>query len=267
MTRFCIATMALGLMAGPALAVHNDVLIYSTGTKLQSGGIDLGDDGEPGGAGADADSFGSPTNVFEGELADVGGGVFEGDEPGINAVSQANHIAFATGGFALPGSEDLNFTLKSFEIAGDSRNLWYWDGTGPVSFGAPGAGSDLSVVNVIPIATVDGSATDQPGLFAWETTAANGSLHQHNLFQLAPGALAGYYLVGIEFSIDGLDPSDLVYIVFDAGIEDEDLHEEALDFVAALNNAPTQSSIPEPSAVMLLGFAAIAAGRRRMARA
>ena len=263
MTRFCIATMALGLVAGPALAVHNDVLIYSTGTKLQSGGIDLGADEEPGGG---DDSFGSPTNVFEGELADLGG-VWEGEEPGVNAISQANHNAFATGGFALPGSADLNFTLKSFEISGNSRNLWYWDGSGPVSFGAPGAGTQLSVFDVFPFATVDGSATDQMAIAPWETTGADGSLHQHRLYQLTgPGTLEGIYLVALEFSVAGVDSSDLVYLVFNAGLDEED-HEAAVEFVEALNGGPVESSIPEPSAVMLLGLVAIAAARRRTSRA
>lgn len=170
------------------------------------------------------------------------------DEPGFEAEDGV-----------LLADEFLSFQAVPISIGGTSRNLWFWDGSGDVAFGAapealsiehPVSGQSLGLSTTTPGAV-------QPG-FVIGAADEHGGLHQDLEFVLASSTPAsGIYLFALSLQADSIGAVAPVYFVLGAGVED-DLIDSAVDYVNA-------SILPEPTAAALLWSAVALVGvlRRR----
>lgn len=254
-------TAAALLLATPALALageieeeaHADALVaLSPDGRLVTGTVDFDDQ-----------QFIEFTRVYEGEFElfddTMGGLVGTTDEPGFNGVAAGN-ATLPSGYSALGAGTTLSFDAGAFSIGDTRANLWFWDGTGEVSFAPANIAvaitrSPSSVFN----ATLDGSANDVAG-FDIADTEANGSLHQHLDLTVANAqdAPEGFYLWSFTLKTDtGLEALPVFFVHGLGEGLDEEQHEAAIDFVN-LNVAPA----PGVAAFGLFGLAAVARRRR-----
>ncbi len=233
------------LTAGAAQAQHADALLVITpGDQLVTGLYDFGSN----------TLVSTDTHVLEGEF-DAFGTI---DEPGFNALSSGN-AQLPAGYSTLPGSTAVDFVGKAFSIGAQTSNLWFWDATGPVVFTPVTDGTILNVSKAPAVsfsANLDGSASDVPG-FTIDTTAADGFLHKHIDFSIidATTAAEGFYLWSFEISA-GSYTSDPVYFVHGLGDHDEELHEEAIEYVET-------NIVPEPASLAMLASGAVCLLRRK----
>ncbi|MAT68202.1 MAG: hypothetical protein CMJ58_01630 [Planctomycetaceae bacterium] len=276
------AALALAILiagAGAATAQHSDVLVADVG-----GQVALGAASDIGGA---TQAFDLDALVFEGVL--LGGGLlppavakdFEGDEPGFFALDGTAGAAdlAALGASALPGSAGASISLTPFTLGGGAGELLYWDGQGAVAFEPAPAGTTFSFTPAVNFGM----------------TGPAGGLDAHPIFQLDNGAAGkpadGVYAIAPSIAVDGLTPSDPIYLVYlvdalivseadaeeveealeavEEGLAAEALfsgkdfafYEEAVEFVEA-------AVVPEPSAwglACLVGVALAALAARRRA--
>lgn len=237
-----IASTLASFSAASALAQHADLLlIKDLEGNLITGQYDFDS----------AQVMNTDTRVYEGEFDAFG----VSDEPGINALSSSN---IPNGYAALDGNTAVNFSANAFDINGTISNLWYWDGTGAVDFAVSTNTLTISKApSNIFSSTLDGSASDVDG-FTIDTTSADGFLHKHIDFALSDidANAGGFYLWSMDFSV-GSATSDSVYYVHGFGIEDEDAHEAAIDWVAS-------NLVPAPAgALALIGLPMLSMRRRR----
>jgi hypothetical protein len=171
--------------------------------------------------------LGTDVRVYEGEF-DIFGVT---DEPGFNALSAAS---LPSGFAALDANSAVTFDARSFEIDGSVSNLWYWDGTGAVSFAASANTLTISKApSVLFSATLDGSSSDVTG-FTIDTTSSTGFLHKHIDFALSDisAPMNGFYLWALDLQVGGAT-SESVYFVHGFGIDDKEAHGAAIDWVNA----------------------------------
>ena len=141
-------------------------------------------------------------------------------------------------------------------------SIWYWDGTGSVNwqgvqnneyFDIEGNGGSGGILD--GGSALNGIVLDSP--------AANGSFDTHPDFLLygdggTVDPTTGFYVLFGQTNIAGLTSSDPWAVVYDFGIENEVLHEAAVDDIVGI--------LPEPTAgtMLLFGLAGLAtAGRKQ----
>ena len=289
MTLRCLCAALLLLISLPTIGrteeVHYDVFVTSKDGGIVIGGFNDGD----GTASVPADQL----RVFGGEAIGTfnGSAPYESEapgEPGFRASTQAD-LDNATktdpaGTYtALPGGTALNFSFLPFTIGSDTRNLFFWNGTGAVAF-APVA-SAITVNLQLPGGSgwIQGINGGSNGVIAGNnpiaTTGASGTIHTHLFTQIANGGSAptqGFYLFSLGFQMTGLTDSLPIYFVYGAVDPDNVQGGTLADFETAHGAAEAWVesnlvAVPEPSSLVLAGLGGVGmAGclvRRRLWRA
>ena len=171
--------------------------------------------------------------VFAAEMA-ISGSNWFADEPGI----------FIAEGSLLDNTQ-VSFTLTSA--------LLYWDGTGAVDFSQSANAMTLSFGPASVSTAFDNNPVagfsinydaDQPGGF-----------DEHFDYTIDASAGAGIYVLANTFSLTGAVDSEVIFTVFNAGLE-EDLHEEAIEYVEHV-------LVPAPGATGVLAIAGLGVMSRR----
>jgi hypothetical protein len=273
------------LLVGTALAqdVHYDVFVTSSGTSLVIGGYDD--------AATTAEVPDGQMRVFGGEVVPATGTAAPYEsaspgEPGFRAATQSflNNASLTTPAgvyTALPAATPLTFSFLPITIGSDSRNLFYWDGTGAVAF-APAADSvslDLTKQGGGGwTAGITGtSAGTIPGNTIQSTSSGGsaGTVHTHLFTSIAKAGSApdqGFYLYSLELGMTGLQSSEPLYFVFGALDPDALTPAQLTDFETAHGLAEVWvennlAAVPEPATMSMigLGVASLAGMARRRA--
>jgi hypothetical protein len=273
------------LLVGTALAqdVHYDVFVTSSGTRLVIGGYDD--------AATTAEVPDGQMRVFGGEVVPATGTAAPYEsaspgEPGFRAATQSflNNASLTTPAgvyTALPAATPLTFSFLPITIGSDSRNLFYWDGTGAVAF-APAADSvslDLTKQGGGGwTAGITGtSAGTIPGNTIQSTSSGGsaGTVHTHLFTSIAKAGSApdqGFYLYSLELGMTGLQSSEPLYFVFGALDPDALTPAQLTDFETAHGLAEVWvennlAAVPEPATLSMigLGVASLAGMARRRA--
>jgi|688.fasta_scaffold67305_2 hypothetical protein len=273
------------LLVGTALAqdVHYDVFVTSSGTSLVIGGYDD--------AATTAEVPDGQMRVFGGEVVPATGTAAPYEsaspgEPGFRAATQSflNNASLTTPAgvyTALPAATPLTFSFLPITIGSDSRNLFYWDGTGAVAF-APAADSvslDLTKQGGGGwTAGITGtSAGTIPGNTIQSTSSGGsaGTVHTHLFTSIAKAGSApdqGFYLYSLELGMTGLQSSEPLYFVFGALDPDALTPAQLTDFETAHGLAEVWvennlAAVPEPATLSMigLGVASLAGMARRRA--
>ncbi len=258
--KFLVLAAMTGLVSVPAFAdeeePHADaLLIMDPSGKLVTGEYDFEDD----------ILLGVGARVYEGEFEGPFDGIWTTDEPGFNAMSSTNP-QLPAGYSALPGDAPASFNANTMGIDGQTSNLYYWDGTGEVSF-APVSGTVMEISKA-PTATfsaiLDGGSSPVSG-FEINTTDSDGFLHQHIDFSVfntdATDPANGFYLWSLTLTVGDSAISvpastEPLFFVHGLGFEDEVAHEAAIDYINA-------NLVPEPTSVGLIALGGLAMLRRR----
>jgi hypothetical protein len=249
--------IVVALLAVCPAAIHADVLLdvdfliqrNADGTQLVTGWYDDA-----------ASDRGFPQRVYVGSLLP---GSFDGDEPGIRAVSSG----LPSGTTALPGSTALHLDLLPMTISSTTSNLFYWDGNGAVNFTSAKAGTTLGVSASGGFSvTADGSANIVASTNPFVVTSASGTIHKHPTYQLSAAGTPdeGLYLVSFGFRMAGFENALPAFLVLAT-----DTFADTPQALAAGNwvdaNLAT-TAVPEPGTLALTAIAAagmMAAKRRR----
>lgn len=150
------------------------------------------------------------------------------DEPGI----------FIEEG-SLPDNTQVGFTLTS--------PLMYWDGTGPVSFSQAADAMTLAFGPASVSTAFDN--TPVAGFSLNYDADAVGGFDEHFDYLLDGTAPGGIYLLANTFSLTGAADSEVIYTVFNAGL-DEGVHDTAIDYVENV-------IVPAPGTMGVLAFAGL----------
>jgi hypothetical protein len=171
--------------------------------------------------------------VFAAEMSLVGANWFVG-EPGI----------FIEEG-SLADDTQVGFTLTSA--------LLYWDGTGAVNFTQASNAMTLS----FGPASVSTAFNNNPvaGFTINYDADQVGGFDEHFDYTIDASAGAGIYVLANTFSLTGASDSEVIFTVFNAGL-DEALHEEAIEYVESV-------LVPAPGATGLLALAGFGVMSRR----
>jgi len=202
------------------------------------------------------------TRVYEAEFEGPFGadGVWTTDEPGFNAISNTTP-GLPDGYSTLPGSTSVTWNANAFEIDSIGSNFWFWDGSGEVNF-APVVAPTVLEISKAPAAAfseiLDGSDVDVTG-FEIDESGADGFLHKHIDFSVfntdASDVTAGFYLWSLTINAGDL-ATDPLYFVHGLGLENEEAHEAAAEFIES-------TLVPEPASAMLVAAGATLLVRRR----
>ena len=245
---FCLGAIAVAaaLLASVACA-HNDVVPYSNGTKIVTGGhSDL------------ADTTDELLSVFGYDFGEDPNDPWVIGDPGFN-----NSSAFTT---SFPNAGALSAgTLALSVFSGNYGSLHYWDGTGTsAAFSPVASGVEINLNRGSNNLRIGGATAS--GSLSIATILAAGRVHQPLQTSLGAGgsggsfttlgAADGIYAFGATLSSGGLS-SDPIYFVFNAGMS-EAIHDVGMDFYAT-------QIVPEPScfALLALGVAVLAFRRKR----
>ncbi len=220
---FCVS-LTLGSMA----AAHTDVLITRDGDRIVTGGYDF--DASPG-----EEVVAPPVREFGYDFGEVPGQPHFAEDPGLVAPAGI-----------FPAGTSFSFSLLD--------DLKFWDGAG---FGpVPGGESLLIEKGSLSVMLGTGESLPKPGFtFGTASGALTGlQLHEHLEITLlgsngdfTPPAADGIYLLSMLLhGTGGLEDSEPFWLVYNHGVDEED-HDLAIDWVQ-------QNLVPEPGALMLLGF-------------
>lgn len=258
-----ILSVAVTAAFATSVSAHSDVLLRSDGSRVVVGAAE-DVDGEEGGPFFDLDTF-----VFEGVFLNPAiptppfGFDFERDEPGFFSGTSV------TVGQDLPANADVSLSPAPISLPTGTDSVFYWDGAGEVDF-QPLASAQPGV----------SFALDSP---TFGSTSAASFLDDHPLFGLTGGAADGVYLASFSAGVEGLEASTPFLTVWLAhtSLVDEataETLEEALEeyeeggpepVVGGVNFAYFEEAVefaqtvPEPSALLVAGLAAVAGLARR----
>jgi len=208
-----------------------------------------------------SNTYGMSQRVFGGLLQP---GSYDGDEPGIRGVTVAPPDALT-----LPASTMVRIDLLPITIGVTSSNLFYWDGNGAVDFQNVATGYSLNVNAIGGYSlTADGTNTtiiDQSAN-GFVTTGNGGFIHRHADFTLSNSngtPAEGIYLISLGFRMPttSLTPADPVYNLLATSTIDDLTRVTAAEWVNV-----NVASVPEPSSMALLGFAAAGFLGRKLRR-
>ncbi|RLT13037.1 MAG: PEP-CTERM sorting domain-containing protein [Planctomycetota bacterium] len=237
-------------------AQHDDVVPYSNGTQVLTGGHD---------------DLANTTTQIENVFGYDFGETTENfaSDPGFN-----NGSAFTTESF--PSSGALPAGTLTFHV---QSGLQYWNGAAGGTFVPAPTGLQIKLTKAANQILVSGSSAAESGGLPIGATAS-GRIHTHLESSIWGGLTAAYdpltlggpdgvYAFGATLSLpgSGLSPSDPIYFVFNQNLP-ESSHDSAIDY---FTNGQTGALVPEPSTVILaiLGLAVIGLtglGRNGMAR-
>jgi hypothetical protein len=171
--------------------------------------------------------------VFGAELTISGSNWFAG-EPGI-FIEEAS----------LPDNTQVSFTLTS--------PLMYWDGIGAVSFSQAANAMSLGFG---PASVATAFDNNPVAGFSINFDADQvGGFDEHLDYTIDSSAPAGIYLLANTFSLSGAADSDVIFTVFNAGL-DEEIHDEAIEYVESV-------LVPTPGALGVFALTALTATPRR----
>jgi hypothetical protein len=239
-----VALTALASTAAPARAQHFDIILGrpAVGSTTVIGGADV-----------TGLAYNDVTRIFEVELASAGG-EFLALEPGVNHpdVNDPGLAAYPASAVALQPGDVLRIAERTFTVAGNTDDLFYWNGVGAPAF-APAA-SDFRVDGGDPLSSVAG---------------VGGAFDEHPFLVVDSDATPGVYLASVVGTVDGFAPSAPVYLVmgteelitpaflgitqaeFDM-LSDDDL-DEALEAVIEAGIGYVETNVvPEPATFVLL---------------
>ncbi len=181
----------------------------------------------------------------EGHIDDFGERVFGADM----AISGTNWFADEPGIFieeaSLPDNTQVSFTV--------TQSLMYWDGTGAVSFSLSAEAMTLGFGPSSVSTSFDNSPV--AGFSINYDADAVGGFDEHMDYTIDGSAASGIYLLANTFSLSGAADSDVIFTVFNAGL-DEEIHDAALDYAENV-------LVPAPGAVGLIAVAGLGAMSRR----
>lgn len=180
-----------------------------------------------------------------GTISDFGERVFGADMfiSGPNWFADEPGIFIAQG--SLPDNTQVGFTL--------TQSLMYWDGTGAVSFAQSTNAMTLGFGPVSVSTALDGSPV--AGFSLNYDADQIGGFDEHFDYTLDGSAAAGIYLLANSFSLTGAADSEVIYTVFNAGL-DEGTHDIAIEYVENV-------LVPAPGAMGVLGCAGLGVVSRR----
>ncbi len=171
--------------------------------------------------------------VFAADMS-ISGPNWFADEPGI-------FIAEAS----LPDNTQVSFTL--------TQSLLYWDGTGPVSFSQAVNAMTLGFGPASASTSMDTSPV--AGFSINYDADAVGGFDEHLDYTIDGSAANGIYLLANTFSLSGAMDSEVIFTVFNAGL-DEEIHDAAVEYAESV-------LVPAPSSAGLLALAGLSAMTRR----
>jgi NOL1/NOP2/fmu family ribosome biogenesis protein len=272
----CVACTTIAL----ADEAHYDVFVTGSAGRLVIGGYDD--------AATTAIVPADQLRVFGGEVVPSGtSGPYESaspGEPGFRAATQSflNNAALTTpaGVFsALPAATPLTFSFLPISIGADTRNLFYWSGTGAVAFAPAAADVALDLTKQGGGGWTAGITGASAGVIPGNTiqvTSSGGSagaVHTHLFASIGKAGSApdqGFYLYSLGLQMSGMTDADPLYFVFGAVDPAALTPQEFADFETAHGSAElwvenNLAAVPEPAALPLMaGLAAAAAvGWRR----
>lgn len=221
--RIMLAFALAATTVARAAEVHYDTFVTSTGSgsKLLIGGYDD--------VALTATVPAEQIRVFGGEVVGSGTAPFESEapgEPGFRAGDQAflNGSAMTPSGVytALANGRPLTFTFQPITIGATTRNLFFWNGSGSVSFGP--VGGDVVLGLTKPGGTgwtvsISGTASGVQSGNTIQNTGAGGAVHTHLFASIAKDGAApdqGFYLYALQLGMTGYTSSDPVYYVVGA---------------------------------------------------
>jgi hypothetical protein len=180
-----------------------------------------------------------------GTISDFGERVFGADMfiSGPNWFADEPGIFIAQG--SLPDNTQVGFTL--------TQSLMYWDGTGAVSFAQSTNAMTLGFGPVSVSTALDGSPV--AGFSLNYDADQIGGFDEHFDYTLDGSAAAGIYLLANSFSLTGAADSEVIYTVFNAGL-DEGTHDVAIEYVETV-------LVPAPGAMGVLALAGLGVVSRR----
>ncbi|MEM6654555.1 MAG: hypothetical protein AAF596_02005 [Planctomycetota bacterium] len=264
----------LAMIASASLAVAGDIDVLIAEPASGSGPTFIGSVDKGTGDG-DVDPS---VRVFEAgmivEEESPGEFVWEAEEPGFFTGSVGTTPVLPSGASAASDGLTVSVFKRSFSVGGSAlSDLFYWDGTGSVSFvpvgssPAAGASFELEPEGVL-LNEFDDPAVITGGLY-----------DEHPDFLIETGGAAaepGIYLASVEAQLQGFDLSEPIYLVFatldpgflgldpSAGTTEVDEAAELL-LDPAVEWVQANVVVPEPSASMLglLAVTGVVAGRKR----
>jgi hypothetical protein len=175
---------------------------------------------------------------------------------------------------ALAASTPLTFNFQPITIGANTRNLYFWDGIGAVSFAPVGSNVQLGLTKAGGggwTQAVDGLSNSVIAGNALQNTTPSGTAHTHLLTSIAQGGGApdqGFYLTSLQLQMSGYTSSDPIFLVYGAFNPTGWTQQQFDDFDAAHGLAMDWvqvNVVPEPStcALLTLTVAAVPFARRR----